>query len=209
MDYKLYISTEIEKLLKIRDSNAESALKVFYWMREDFKLTSNFEESNYKILTYDEYTRYMISSPALVRSLESKWYLVFKSKDQLNDALSLFKGSHYRWVWKYSKDHPTYEVTSRGDRRYSPFFQNIKYNGNWMTLEAYYHKVIKPTKNAGTYIEGTGHQLMRNYLFCYPGLIYELAEIGTRLPFSDMFDKSGGQNKWYVEILNEYINNLK
>ena len=114
------------------------------------------------------------------RSMDKKFYLLFESDQQFYDAMHSYSHDHpYTYKRFYSTTDKGYEVTSKGDRRFSPFF---------MDFHSRYD-------NPDEYI---------NVINSYRGLIYELALIGINNNFTDMFDKDGGQNKIYAEYLNKY-----
>jgi len=163
-------------------------------------------KATYVIYKYGIDPDYALESTRVIHKgrKEVRTYPIFDTTYDCFTAIKSLNHDKYNWEWKY-EDYLGYEVTSRGDRRFSPFFQYINHNGSNISLEDFYKTVIKPLKESGKYEEGTGHKLMKGYLFDKPGLLYELACIGVNHPFTDMFDKLGGQNKWYAEILNELI----
>jgi len=201
-------SNEVHPYFKYDNKiEVQKALDLFKWqLVESPQSTESFEEANYKIMTYVEYNQYrtLCSVSLFLRSISNKFYIVFLDDEEFKDAMSITQGTEYKWQWKYSDRSPGYEVTSRGDRRFSPFFQKVEYNDKLITAEEWYKQVLEPAKLNGTKVIGEGHKFMKEYLNRYKGLFYELAIIGVKLPFTDMFDKVGGQNKWYAEFLNEY-----
>jgi len=86
--------------------------------------------------------------------------------------------------------------------RFSPHYQKVRYKSEYISAQEFYLKCIKPLKDK----TGTAHRFLDMYLELHPGLMYELAVIGMTMPFTDMFDKDGGQNKTYVDLLNKFYN---
>lgn len=219
MSQTLFISSDCQDILinpldgdeYILDQ-IKKGLDIFKWQTvEHITQTDSISTSDYKLVTWHEYIGYRIDTylkriNKLYRTVNNQWYIVFDSPRQLKIALEKINPTkRYTWKRKYSEEDPGYEVTSRGDRRYSPYFQFYNIEGIGLIKgEDYYQKYIKPARADGTYVPGLGHKLIKDYLYDHPGLIYELAVIGKDRNFTDMFDVNGGQNKWYSEFLNEY-----
>lgn len=185
-----------------------NALHVFNWMHEEYQLVDSLEESTYAILDSYRISDDLLKSEIYWEFDKRKYYFIFNDSCSLSDALNIIPICHsYQWKWKYSNEHPGYEVTSRGDKRFSPYFQKVLHEGILISAEEYFHRCIEPMKLAGKDVTGTGHAYAERYLLDNQGLYFELARIGQRLPFTDMFDKYGGQNKWYADILNKHLKN--
>lgn len=183
-----------------------NAIHVFNWMHEEYEVVASLEESTYAILDSHRIFEDSLKSEIYWEFEKRRYYFVFNEECSLSQALAIITiNKPYQWEWKYSKDHPGYEVTSRGDKRFSPFFQKVLYEGLLISAEEYFHKCIEPKKLAGKDVSGTGHKYAEQYLLNNQGLYFELARIGQQLPFTDMFDKHGGQNKWYADILNKHL----
>lgn len=183
-----------------------NAFLVFNWMREEYEVVTSLEESTYAILDSHRIFEDSLKSEIYWEFNKRKYYFIFNDECNLFDALNMIPIQYpYQWAWKYNDEHPGYEVTSRGDKRFSPYFQKIMHEGILISAEEYFHKCIEPKKLAGEDVTGTGHAYATRYLLDNMGLCFELARIGQRLPFTDMFDKHGGQNKWYADILNKYF----
>lgn len=172
--------------------------------------------SLYNIITYDEYLT-LDPNYYRFRTVSKRWYILFKDEAQFTDALSSIvrKVNKYYWTRFRENDLRGYEVTSKGDKRFSPLFMRL----NDVTLEEYYHLDIKGYRSFGytdwrevkgkeplypLFFEHEVEQSYKDYLYRYPSLLYELAIIGSTQPLTDMFDVNGGQNKIYTKILNEY-----
>jgi hypothetical protein len=221
MNQKLYISSECQEILSTKNivdvnryfyNDVRKALNIFKWQAvSHITQIDSIELANYRIVSWYEYLFYCnsIYNKSLNRTVDNLWYITFDSDQQFNLAMrKLSPEKHYTWKRKYSEEDPGYEVTSRGDRRFSPFFQFYDIpNIGLIKGEDYYQKYIKPARADGAYVPGLGHKLIKDYLYNHPGLIYELALIGKDKNFTDMFDVNGGQNKWYAEFLNEYYFN--
>jgi len=218
MIQKLYVTKDISLLPK---ESIIDAMNILKWQLSDDSLErSEGDEANYFICSYSCYQSYFKS----LRSKDKRFYVVFDSDEQFLEALDdLHPTKPYRWEWK-NKDNG-YEVTSKGDRRFSPFFMMMQSNDErykgLITLESYYQLFIKGYINEGyrnpfevkgmpplhpELLPGSAHRLFGDYLFTHKGLFYELAVIGKQYSFTDMFDKNGGQNKTYADLLNKYYN---
>jgi hypothetical protein len=157
----------------------------------------------------------------LVRTVDNKYYILFDSDTDFETAMAYVKPDKpYEWIWRI-ENNGGYEVTSIGDRRFSPFFMKTEKDGRLITLEQYYHLYLKGYIEQGYSVDewyklkglpplhpemmkGTAHATYRDYLNEFRGLWFELAVIGQLYKFSDAFDKFGGQNKIYSDLLNEY-----
>lgn len=185
------------------------AVQIFHWqIRGDiFKLTQDPSENiTYYIHHWGEYD--VMDRNFCFTTQRSVWrrcYCVFDNDDQFDDAMQFVRNDKpYTWRRLYDKDNPGYEVTSKGDRRFSPFFQRTRVDNEQITLEDYYKRYLKPYYEKGQKPPVSGHKLMQDYFDEHKGLMFELAIIGRFGNFTDMFDPQGGQNKWYAEMLNEY-----
>lgn len=211
---KLFIDKPILSIMEndeIKDDTSLSksivnALHVFNWMHEEYEMVDLLEKSTYAILDSHRIFEDSLKPEIYWEFNKRKYYFIFSDECDLFDALNTISIHHpYKWAWKYSTEHPGYEVTSRGDKRFSPYFQKILHEGILISAEEYFHKCIEPKKLAGEDVTNTGHAYAEKYLLDNQGLYFELARIGQRLPFTDMFDKYGGQNRWYADILNEHL----
>lgn len=201
MQLKLWVP-ELSLTARYR-SELNKAIRIFHaqlagdsWVRTD-----DYIDADYHIVPFDEY-RFI---PNVYRSMQSKWYILFADTSQFNEAMNILNPvNKYTWVRKYTKETPGYEVTSRGDRRYSPFFQVVKdlCEDKWISAQEYFKKYIQPLRAEEKV--GTAHKFWTDLFTEFHGLMYELAVIGKEMPLADMFDVGGGQNKVYCDILNKY-----
>lgn len=154
------------------------------------------------------------------RSSDKRYYYIFNSEEEIKayirKALDLLGDSAN---WKH-KDPNGYEVSSIGDSRFSPFCMHIICDGVRMSIEDYYHYYIKKCTNKPFYngiwkelkgkvptvsfteVHDKSLEIYKKYLQYHPGLLLELILIAKDHPLTDVFDVDGGQNKIYVEILN-------
>lgn len=192
---------------RIKVNNALFAFENQKEKDEKHEVVDNLEASTYRIMTFQEYLRDVKNTPKEIRTLTNRFDLIFLDDEELAYELKRLKPDKYQWKWKYSEESPGYEVTTRGDRRFSPFCMKfITADGSVISEEEYFQKIMKPMYESGQANpgDGWGHRIFKSYLADHQGLFYELALIGKTLPFTDMFDKDGGQNKFWAEILNEY-----
>lgn len=197
-DVKLWIDPWLLDNQDYYEYHIKVALKILrdsVWYPETIVRVTNLNEANYLIIRYGSSLSFDLDK---FRKDGGRVYYVFTTNEEVTEALhDLCPTSPYTWKWKYSDDNPGYEVTSRGDRRFSPLCMML----NSISIENWMKKCeLKGKKRTEMWI-----YLLRNYLKQYPGLFYELAYIGRLLPFTDMFDKDGGQNMTYAMILNEYF----
>lgn len=205
MEEKIYISEEAENSKYANQLN--DALGIFSTqLRKDTKVTrsTRIYGASYLIMPYDQYTR-MDEKPE--RSTNCRYYLLFEDDSHyLQKLQELNPSQEYKWEWR-SRDG--YEVTSKGDRRFSPFYMILK---DGTSIEDFYQNNVKGGVGKGNPCDDMEmahtklRNLMNDYIFTHYGLFYELALIGMTKPFTDMFDKYGGQNKIYAECLNNYYN---
>lgn len=212
---KLWVSKEVRLLLNasklslvIKSPSIEitlDALNILKWQAVDeIEKVDNIEDATYKIITDKEY-RKLDESVDKYRTQDNRWYIVFESTSSFDRMMKKLKPSKkYTWTRKYSEENPGYEVTSRGDRRFSPFFMKWKVKSRELTLEDYWKEFIKPLPPEEKV--GTAHKVFGDYLTKYMGLFYELAVIGLDRNLTDMFDVNGGQNLTYCDLLNSYYN---
>lgn len=232
MTIALYISSGAIKMQ--RDQQFTRAMNIFKWhlgSDEEVMRGVDYWTSDYVICTYKEHKQY-ISGPhseyIFRRALGKKFYLLFEDDVEFLEALrELAPTKPYQWQWKVEnisgiQEPRGYEVTSKGDRRFSPFFMRIpdpQGKLEYITLEDYYQLYLKGYIEQGytkgidvkglpplhpEKMKGTAHQIFGNYIFLNYGLFYELALIGKDHVFTDMFDKNGGQNLTYCDTLNNY-----
>lgn len=205
MEEKIYISEDAENI--IYDDQLDKALKVFsHQLRRGTKVTRVnriIDGASYIIMPYDQYCS-LEEKPE--RTTHCRYYLLFEDDSHYLQKLSeLNPTKEYRWEWK---NRDGYEVTSRGDRRFSPFFMILD---DGTSIEDFYQTEVKGGVGKGTPCNDmeSAHarlrNLMNNYIFTHYGLFYELALIGITKSFTDMFDKLGGQNKIYADCLNDYF----
>lgn len=226
---KLFVS-ESSKAEQYKEDYSK-ALKLFAWQfKHDTELSEvkDYLEADYIICTFSDYYYYSLIAKSnkdymnkLVRTVDNKYYVLFDSDTDFETAMTYIKPNKpYKWIWR-TEDGTGYEVTSLGDRRFSPFFMKIEKDGKLITLEQYYHLYLKGYIEQGYSVDewyklkgmpplhpermkGTAHITYKDYLNEYRGLWFELAVIGQLYKFSDAFDKFGGQNKIYSDLLNEY-----
>lgn len=175
----------------------------------------NMIDADYCILYIDTDT---ILEPRLP---SKRYYYIFSCESIANMYIDeALKSIGKSAIWKY-KDPNGYEVSSRGDARFSPFCMYINHEGIRMSIEDYYHYYIKKCTDKPFYngiwkelkgqipntsfdeVHRKSIEVYKNYLLNHPGLLLELIFIAKDYPLVDMFDPDGGQNKLYVEILNE------
>jgi len=232
MTITLFIS---EGAMKMQFSDQfKRALNIFHWhLNSDEEVIKGVDywTSDYIICTYKEHQQYINGEHKeyiFRRFNGKKFYLLFENDVEFLEALRLLAPTKpYNWMWKVNSssdlDEPKgYEVTSKGDRRFSPFFMKIpdpRNNIDTITLEDYYQLFLKGYIELGykngwevkglpplhpEKLKGTAHRIFGDYIFLNYGLFYELALIGKDHVFTDMFDKDGGQNKTYCDVLNNY-----
>lgn len=168
---------------------------------------------SYTIITYSEY----LNETDIKRDINNKWYILFDNLLQAEMALSaevpngIEDHAVYKWSRFEDKElHNGYEVTSKGDRRFSPFYMITNHpteSNKKITIENYYQGYIKPIRLETGYDETEDMlpNVIGHYIFMeYPGLAFELAVIGKDKIFTDMFDVNGGQNKIYADLMNEF-----
>lgn len=205
MEEKIYVSEMAECSRYYNQLN--KALRVFRnQLRKDTKVTRVSRISDgatYLIMPYDQYCN-LEAKPE--RSIHCRYYLLFEDDPHyLQKLKELNPINEYKWEWKNVNG---YEVTSRGDRRFSPFYMILE---DGTSIEEFYQKVVKGGVGKGNPCEDmeSAHvrlrNLMNDYIFTHYGLFYELALIGMTKSFTDMFDKFGGQNKTYADCLNNYF----
>lgn len=227
---KLFISDDVKSLLDQGNQYAIDAMNIFKWQSTDkVMMTTDLVCSNYCILTYKEYTNYFnhilikdITSGFWVRTVDHRFYLIFEDDNEIYTAMDeIYPESKFIWNRFYDKG---YEVTSRGDRRFSPFFMKIinLASGQLRTLEDFYHlnlkgledethtswrdcKGLPPKDGYGEVLEMKCTNMYKEYLNRYPGLLYELSVIGGIKVFTDMFGTTNNsQARYYCDILNDY-----
>jgi hypothetical protein len=146
---------------------------------------------------------YSLELTQFERTENSRYLLIFESDEEFIQAVKKFK-PNYQWMWK-SPDG--YEVTTIGDNRFSPFNMYVTYNDKLTNIETL-HKTLKPQYADYNVYRSLMKSIYKQYLLDRKSLFYELLLIGSKYPFVDVFDKYGGQNKYYVEICNEFVQSL-
>lgn len=221
---KLYISPKVKLLLNDKDEDALNALNIFKWQCTESVHQERLPQlANYKIVTYTEYIDHTFSETiGTSRMINNKYYIVFKG-DEFDIAMDEIY-PETKFTWERFNNESGYEVTSRGDKRFSPFFMNIinPASGELRTLEDFYHLVIKGLedddhkswKDCKGLPPKEGYELdmdlrctnmYKSYLSKYPGLLYELSVIGGVKVFTDMFGiTNNSQARYYCDILNDY-----
>lgn len=208
----LYTSDNIEAALRssnITNLKSESIAALYLFKNQlandNVIKVTDISKSTYRLWTYEEYKYYLNSNLYHYKLINDRDYVIFKDEDEFIQALTAVNPTkQYTWKRLYSDSDPGYEVTSRGDRRFSPFFMIIydeKLQRN-ISLEDYWKIYIKPLPFELK--RGTAHKIFRTYLNTHKGLFYELAQIGLDRNLTDMFDVNGGQNLTYCDLLNEY-----
>jgi len=219
--------SELSRSPEYRDQ-LQDALDIFKWqlIEDDIIQSHDTVGALYNIITYQEHKN--LNGLALEYSFRTwthRWYLLFKDIDEFNQAMhELSPKRAYDWCQFAELPVSGYEVTSKGDRRFSPFFMKVNSGEDRLgliSLEDYYHLILKGYYNQGyrSWKEVKGKPpldptdftykveiVYRGYLSRYLGLAYELALVGRTRYLTDMFDEYGGQNKIYCNILNSYYN---
>lgn len=205
----LYVSPQIIEWdeMGIHTDEIYKALTILKWQLLPGQILkySSMDTATYYIFTYKDYCTCLNLDELKPRTINCRYYIIFKDEEEFNQAMkSLRPNKKYIWKRLYSDNDPGYEVTSRGDRRYSPFFMRWELtNGKVISLEDYWKEFIKPLPPEKKI--GTAHDIFGKYLNKYKGLFYELAVIGLDRNLTDMFDVNGGQNLTYCDLLNSYF----
>lgn len=206
---RIFVSDEISYSMKHMHHNLHyhiegyKAFNVLQWQfvkQNDYVFTHNYNESTYKIVTVEDYVDFP-------RTIDNRCYIIFKSRLDFCDAINRLRPNKIMWS-RFSDNG--YEVTSRGDRRFSPFFMKKKDKDSkyfTITLENWFKRYIQPLSDEEK--KGTAHKLFGEYLEEHLGLFYELIRIGQDSVLTDMFDVNGGQNKTYCDLCNKIIEPLK